>query len=269
MSAKTTNPTPFLDINAILQELLASVKRVLGSHLVGMYLEGSLANGGFDQASDIDFVAVTDIDISGDYFSTLQTMHDRFATLDSPWAIQLEGSYVSRSALRRFDPAHALYPNIERGEGERLKMTYHDEAWMVHRYLLRERGITLFGPDPKTLVDPASPDDLRRAMLPTLHGWAAGILKHPEEINVRWPPSYIILTLCRILYTLERGDVAAKPQAAEWAKEALDERWVGLINRAWKERAGERITADPNEVDQTLDFIHYALARGQCLTSAG
>jgi hypothetical protein len=30
--------------------------------------------------------------IQGDLFSALQVMHDRIAALDSPWAIQLEGS---------------------------------------------------------------------------------------------------------------------------------------------------------------------------------
>ena len=66
------------EINTLLDELLAGMQDVLhvpcpsgGTHLVGLYLEGSLANGGFDQDSDIDFVAATDIDIEGELFLAL------------------------------------------------------------------------------------------------------------------------------------------------------------------------------------------------------
>jgi predicted nucleotidyltransferase len=170
MPVKTKNPTPYPEANTILQELLESVMSILGSHFIGMYLDGSLTSGDFDEDSDIDFVVVTDEDISGDLFSELQQMHDRIATIDSPFAVQLEGSYISRQGLRRFDPEHALHPNIERGEGERLKMVYHDDWWIIHRYILRERGITITGRAPQTLIDPVSPDDLQRAMLSILRG---------------------------------------------------------------------------------------------------
>ena len=154
MSEKSNTPTPFPEVNAILQELLESVKSVLGSHFIGLYLEGSLANGDFDQDSDIDFVVVTDDNVSENLFSELQAMHERIVAIDSWCAIQLEGSYISQYALRRHDPEHALHPNIERGNGERLKLVLHDDTWIIHRSILRKSGITLIGPDHETLIDP-------------------------------------------------------------------------------------------------------------------
>jgi predicted nucleotidyltransferase len=186
MSAVVGNPTPYPEVNNLLQKLLESVQTILGSHFIGMYLDGSLASGDFDQDSDIDFGVVTDEDISGNLFSAFQAMHARIATIDSWCAIQLEGSYISEHALRRFDPEHALHPNIERGSGERLKMVYHDEAWAIHRYGLRERGITVIGPSPQTLIDPVSPNDLRRAMLPLLHGWATQSTTESEIGRHEW-----------------------------------------------------------------------------------
>ena len=231
-----------------------------------MYLEGSLANGDFDQdRSDIDFVVVTDEDVSEDTYSALQTMHTRINQIGSGWAIQLEGSYISRNALRRFDPEHALYLNIERGNGECLKMVYHDEPWNIHRYILRERGITLTGPDPRTLIDPVSPNDLRRAMLPLLHGWVSQMLNDPYEIiRLGYPSSYIVLTLCRILYTLQLGDVISKPKAARWVKDNVSERWKTFIDRVWVERQyNQPLTSDTDAMNQTLDFIRYTLECSQ------
>ncbi|MBK9600642.1 MAG: nucleotidyltransferase domain-containing protein [Anaerolineales bacterium] len=169
------------EVNVVLQDLLKDVQRILDGRLAGMYLEGSLANGDFDQDSDIDFVVVTDDAIEADTFSVLQMMHERINLLDTQWSTNLEGSYVSKHALRRHDPEHTNFPNIERGFGERLKMVHNDETWNIHRYILRKCGIVIMGPDPTTLIDPISPDELRQAMLPALHGWATQILNDPKR----------------------------------------------------------------------------------------
>ncbi|SRR6266511_1342319 len=263
MSVKSNNPTPYPEVNTILLELLDSVQGILGDHFIGMYLEGSLASGDFDQDSDIDFVVVTDEEISGSLFSTLQAMHERIATIDSWCAIQLEGSYISQPALRRYDPDHALHPNIERGSSEHLKMDYHDEAWIIHRYILRERGITVSGPSLQTLIDPIWPNDLRQAMLSLLHGWATHILNNPNKINSRGYQSYTVLSLCRTLYTLQCGEVISKPVAARWAKETVGEKWVSLIDRAWVGRQNPQLKAESDDRNGTLDFIRYSLERSQ------
>jgi hypothetical protein len=263
MSAKTNNPTPYPEVNTILQVLIERVKSILGSHFIGMYLDGSLTSNDFDADSDIDFVVVTDEDISGDLFLALQAMHEHLATIDSPFAVQLEGSYISQHGLRCFDPEHALHPNIERGEGERLKMVYHDDWWIIHRYILRERGITIVGPAPQTLIDPVSPDDLRRAMLSILRGWATQILNNPNKISSSGYQSYVVLSLCRILYTLQFGDVVSKPFAARWAKETLGGQWVSLIDRAWIGRHHPQLGAELEDMNGTLDFIRYALEVSQ------
>jgi hypothetical protein len=255
-------PSDFPQINEILHELRANIQAVLGSHLIALYLDGSLTSGDFDTASDIDFVAVTDEDVADGLFVALQAMHDRLAQIDSPWAIQLEGSYISRHAIRRYDPAHILHPNIERGEGERLKMAVHDEAWNIHRYVLRERGITLLGPEPKTLIDPISPEDLRRAMRPMLTGWLPDLLNNPSAISFRGYQCYIVLSICRILYTLHLGAVVSKPTAAHWAQQNLDAQWSPLIESALHGRihGGD---LRPEDLAGTLDFIRYALEFGR------
>jgi hypothetical protein len=228
-----------------------------------MYLDDSLTSGDFDQDSDIDFVVVTDDEISGDLFSALQAMHERIATLDSWWAIQLEGSYISQRALRRYDPAHALHPNIERGRGERLKMIHHDAAWVIHRYIVRERGIPLVGPAPQILIDPVSPTHLRQAMLSILPGWATQILQEPAQIKDRGYQSYTVLSLCRVLYTLHYGTVVSKSIAAHWAQVTLGERWAPLIERTWAGRHNPGLDASSEDVNGTLEFIRYTLERSQ------
>jgi predicted nucleotidyltransferase len=263
MLGKSTNPTPYPEVNGLVRELLERVQRILGSHFVGMYLEGSLASGDFDQDSDIDFVVVTDVDISARLFSALRAMHEQITTIDARYANRLEGSYISRHALRRYDPEHARHPSIAWGTGESLKMVYHDETWVVHRYLLREGGITVSGPAPKTLIDPVLPSELRQAVLKMLRGWATQILDNPSQIKHRGDQSYTVLSLCRILYTLENGSVVSKSVAARWAQATLGEPWASLIERAWEGRHTPGLEASVDEMNGTLEFIRYSLERGR------
>lgn len=255
--------TPYQDVNEMLTVLVSGMQEILGDQLLGVYLDGSLASGGFDEDSDIDFVAITRDEIPEKTFMELQAMHDRLSRLDSPWAIQLEGSYISQYAARRTDPAFTLYPNIERGMGERLKLARHGDLWNIHRYLLRERGIIILGPDPRTLIDPVFPDQLRQAMRPMLFEWLGKILQDPTQVKTRGYQSYIVLTICRILYTLANGAVASKPEAVRWAKVNLGQRWAGLIERAWVSRHHSDGPASAEEMQETLDFIRFALEKGR------
>lgn len=254
-------PTPYPDVNELVLDLLSRVRGLLGEVFTGMYLDGSLANGGFDEDSDIDFVVVTNQDIAGGLFLDLQAMHDQLAAGSSTWAVQLEGSYISRQAIRRYDPDHALHPNLERGYGERLKMALHVEGWAVHRAILRARGIRLAGPDLSTLIDPVSPQELRRAMRALLQSWSQGLLAHPETVQSRGYQSYIVLSHCRILYTLQTGEVASKQDASAWAGAQAGPSWASLIASAWEGRHHPGGPPDPLEMQATLAFVRFALER--------
>ena len=260
----TAYTTPHAEVNVLLHELLDGVRQILEDQFVGLYLDGSLAMGGFDADSDVDFVVVTQAEITDaeatvDTFCRLQALHDRLATGGSYWATNLEGSYISRRVLHRHDPASLLHPNIERGAGERLKMALHDESWNVHRWVLREHGITIVGPNPRDLINPLSANVLRRGAVVTLDGWATDLLASPEEIGCLGYQTYTVLTVCRVLYTLHFGTIASKPVAARWAREALGAPWSALIGRAWFGRHNPGLRAPSDDIDSTLGLIRYAL----------
>ena len=246
-----------------MQVLLEDAQAVLGSQFVGMYLEGSLASGDFDHASDIDFVVVTRQEVSPKAFTALHAMHERFNQMDARLAVELEGSYLSRGALRRYDPACDVHPNIERGKGERLKLVEHGEAWVIHRHILWKRGITLAGPALQSLIDPVTPDDLRKGMHSLLQVWGSHLLSHPSEMSFHGYQCYVVLSLCRILYTLDQADVVSKQTAKRWAQDEFGEPWRGLIQRAWEGRLDSSLPDVSDDFQQTLDFIRFTLEHSQ------
>src|SRR5215216_1171514 len=255
------SPTPYPNVNEILSLLLSNVQEILGDQFVGMYLFGSLANGGFDEHSDIDVLTVTDREILDGMFSALKELHEQINELDSPWALQVEASYIPKTALRRFDPTNKLHPHMDRGSHEVLHMMSHESDWIIQRHLLREHGIVITGPSLRELMDSVSAHDLRQAVVDVLPLWVLPILEDPSRIQQRGYQAYCVLTLCRMLYTLKHGRVLSKAAAASWALENLDPRWKPLIERALIGRQTPNLDPQPKDIEETLDMMRDVLGQ--------
>jgi len=259
-------PTTHESVNAFVAELHRRMAALLGDALVGVYLDGSLALGDFDEHSDIDFVAVTRRRISQQTFLRLYAMHRELALLDSPWALQHEGSYLTLRELRRYDPARASHPNIERGAGEALKWATHDATWNVHRHILRTRGIVVAGPPPAELVEPIDFDELRTHMRRCMRDWPGVIVRYPNQrIESRGYQSYIVLTLCRMLCTIETGEIRSKRAATQWATNALGAQWTAIVEWAWSGRSHPDAPTSTEDESRVRAFIEMALARSDGL----
>src|SRR5688572_3314150 len=260
---RPNSPTPHPAVNEILNILYKNTREILQDQFVGMYLFGSLANGDFDQHSDIDVLVVTKDKIRDDIFSSLQAMHVKLSSIDSPWSTQLEVSYIPQKALRRFDPADKLHPHLDRGGVETLHLMAHESDWIIQRHILRESGIILEGPMPRSLIDPISTSDLQQAVANVLPLWAKPVLEDPNQIKSRGYQSYIVLSLCRMLYTFQCGTIISKRAAADWAQDALSKQWTPLIARAWLGRQNAGSDAEPEDVAGTLNFVRYTVEYSQ------
>jgi len=256
MAALSPPPTPYPDVNAVLRALLSDVRAILGTGFLGMYLSGSLAMGDFDESSDIDALVVTADVLPEEVVSALARMHERLSAAYPGWGVELEVSYIPRYAVRRYYLANDLHPYI--GRGERLRIEEHTREWDIQRHTIRERGIVLAGPVPRTLIDPVHPDDIRRAVLVTLREFWPRRFHDPIELHPRGYRSYIVLTGCRMLYTLAHGTVASKPVAARWAQDTLGSRWATLIEWAVAARRDPR-SDELDNLSETQEFIRYVI----------
>ncbi len=285
----TDPPTPFGELNQVLLYWMSGVHKALQQNLLGVYLQGSFALGDFTEKSDADFIVVTEQDLSIQELADLARLHKDIHTLPFlTWRNALEGSYVpqplfknltftprdppgeSRSADWR-DPGLAdqparVYPfwYLDHGS-DTLVRSEHDNNQVV-RWILREHGVVLSGPDPKTLINPVTADALREEALETLsRSLAAGM----EPMNMRIWQAFWVILFCRILHTLQKGEVTSKRAAAAWAQKTLDRDWTGLIKRAEAVHSLDdeesMQPADRKEVEATRRFADYV--RGWAKTS--
>jgi predicted nucleotidyltransferase len=66
---------PYPELHLVLESFIVGVQNALKRNLVGAYLVGSLATGDFDLDSDIDFLIVTDAELSDAELRLLQALH--------------------------------------------------------------------------------------------------------------------------------------------------------------------------------------------------
>jgi hypothetical protein len=262
MMAQPSRPTPYDTVNAFLRLLEARMAPILGDRLAGVYLSGSLALGDFDaRFSDIDCVVVTEVGITEDNFAALRTMHQTLEAGESPWVGRVEVVYILRQALRESAPG-GLYPQLERGR--ELTLAPLEGAWAIQRFTLREHGVVIHGPEPRALIPPVDPADLRQASLGVALMWQEEASQHPDWLDwLRQADSqaFVALTLCRLLYALETGGVASKPAAACWAREWLGGNWSRLIERSLARQHGQG-HAPESDVQETIALVQLAVRVG-------
>lgn len=239
-------PLPIADS---LQGLAAALDQILGPTLVGAYVYGSLTQRAFDPArSDVDCIVVLRRDLTGPQFRTLDAWLARAAECDD-WVRRLQLQVLVRSRLLRPDTRGALF------QFGALRRSGSDGNPIIWRNIL-ETGVTLIGAAPETFLPRITDRMLFDALVREvgyLRGEIASSASHWR--GQRSYRAYAVLTLCRILYTNQTGDVVSKRRAAAWALRRLPSRWLGLVRMALASDRGE-----PSRLalPRIARFIEYA-----------
>jgi hypothetical protein len=255
-------PTPDQKLNAVLRQFATQAQVTLGQNFIAAYLHGSIAVGGWDNHSDVDFLVIVESPLTTAEVTTVNAMHAQIFKMDTRWAKHLDGSYIHRELVKKEDPTHTPIYYLDNGSTE-VTLSPHDNTLVV-RWTVLEHGITLVGPKPSELIDPVSPNALRREVRQTMHDWGTEILSGQYPINNRWAQPFVTISYCRMLHTLETGRIHSKQAGAEWAIQNLPAQWHPLINQAWADRPnpGRKFSQPSNPIDQqlTLAFIRHALS---------
>ena len=261
---------PYPELREVLSLFADGIAAELKENLVGIYMVGSLATGDFDLDSDVDYLVVTKAELTEADMKPIQDIHIKLHAMDCYPAKHLEGSYISirdlndwsvvgKKTLYYFDSGSTMY-----------EQTTHDNQWHV-RWVLRERGITLVGQKPGTLL-PEIPkdeliDEIKTSMLQHVEIFQAEINSPLAFCNSRFGQSFFVLTFCRMLHTLHTATVQSKKAGITWARQFVDPKWVKIIEQAWEEREGVRFCvkigqrAEQALLDETLAFMQYAVSQ--------
>lgn len=245
--------TPFPDINRLLESLLSRIRRILREKLVGLYLYGSLTTGDFDpESSDIDLLAATSSDVGDTESDALSAMHRDLGREHPTWENRVEVAYLSVAALRTFRSERS--PMAVISPGEPFHMTEAGREWLMNWYVVREKGVALFGPPAEALIAPIT----RAEFAECVRDYAAELGDRIRDVPDRKYQAYAILTMCRALHLHRTGEQASKRQAALWAQEELPQ-WSVLIQSAlaWREAWREQHADHAVTQAETIRFVSF------------
>lgn len=226
--------TPYQDINNLLGDWTKGVKNILGENVVGLYLSGSLSYGEFvPERSDIDLQAVVQHQLNEKELKLVEQLHKDLNQRHPAWKGRLECSYVPLLLMREILPPKT--PRPWWGFDTLYVAAPAGNEWIINHYFLSKHGVALDGPDFNTLIPPLDIREVRKASAKDLFKEWEPKINDPEWISNSHYQSYLVLNLCRILYTVVGSEPASKKVAAKWTK-ATYPQWKDLIEEAeqWK-----------------------------------
>jgi len=94
---------PYPELRKVLTRFVDEVSAELKEDLVDIYLVGSIASVDFDLDSDVDFLVVTNMEITEARIKPLQDIQVKIHDIDCYPAKHLEGSYVSMGDLNNWN----------------------------------------------------------------------------------------------------------------------------------------------------------------------
>lgn len=199
----------------LVRDLFAETFRVFGTDLVGLYLGGSLALGGFESdRSDLDFVVVVSDPIDSTALEMLRGSNSQIrASARNRLYGCYEGVYLtSAQAASPLAPA-IVAPHLG-GDG-RLEIEPHGSEIVVDLWKVRRSGFVVFGPPPSQVIGEIADSDLGAAKLELFRSWWLPKVKRREPMDSGYQ-AYAVLTMCRFLYSLVHGGDVSKRLAANW-----------------------------------------------------
>jgi hypothetical protein len=225
-------------IRPTLQDYLSLVNYRLPDLMKGLYVEGSIALGGFNEHfSDIDFVALLNRPPTHTEFAILRDIHVAVRKKYPRW--KMSGSYLQVNDL---SPGKDEVETSYCFEGK-LRLQGHFYWNWVAGWILVNHGIAILGPEPQTLPVIVNWDRLMKRMRDNLNSYWTDWTRRPDvmagmvfDLGIQWA----VLGVLRQFYSFRENSITTKTKAGEYALTCVPSRWHQLIHEAIEIRAGKK-----------------------------
>ena len=248
------------DIVALLNGLIDSLKKLLEANLIGVYLHGSLAMGGFNpNSSDVDLLIVVKAKLS----TATKEQIVKSLLLSSVKVPNngIELTVVTQDAIQAFQyptPYELHFSNAWKARYIANEVNLDEEKFdpdlAAHFKLTRNLGLCLYG-QPIALVFKDIPDQFfLKSILNDAHDILDDISKNPV---------YGVLNLCRILAYINDKHIISKVDGGEWGLKHVDPQFTPLIRKAlagYMNQSSTQISWDKQELENFADHMRLLLA---------
>ena len=144
-------------INIFKEKILENINSI-----IGIYIFGSLAYGGFDEkSSDIDLQVITKASLNEEEMENIKNIHKEIIEINKIWGNRLEVSYTPLFMFKEKD-----IPVIPRPyyNGNFYEKAGYGNEWLINNYLILNYGQKIYGEDFYTLLNyEINIDDIKKS----------------------------------------------------------------------------------------------------------
>jgi hypothetical protein len=247
------NITPYEEINKLLTYFVQGTEQIFRENLVGIYLAGSLSYGYFNiNRSDLDLVTVLIKPAVAQDIKQLELLYKEIENDYSTWGSRIECSHITVDMLSSGYPTKITRPYYNNTTFYH-KAPYGNE-WIIEKYLLYEYGLTIVGKPFREITTPVNVLDVQKACIKDLFEEWVPKTDNSEILNDSHYQSYMVLNLCRILYTIMQQPTGSKIVAASWIKNEIGQHYRDLIETAEQWQYGKEMVYN-NEIISFTKFV--------------
>lgn len=211
------------------EQVISTAEILFHNQILGIYLYGSATMGGLHPDSDIDILIITTEEMS-DF--TREIFTEKLLNISGLVGCRtkrpLEVTVVNQNDITpwHFPPkCEYMYGEWLREEIEagKIPQSCYDPDIAILLWQARKSSVALKGAESKKVIPAVPFHEIKKAIqssLPYLIDSFEG-----DERNV-------LLTLARMWYSLETGEITSKDVAAEWALPKLPEEFFSLLKTA-------------------------------------
>ena len=228
-------------IQSEVRTLQTESQRLLGENLVGFYLHGSLALGGFNPTrSDVNIIAVTRQRMDTEVKRSVVTLLLRISKMPCPIDIY----YLAVQDVFPFQQPLPYDLHYSETWRERNQQDLHNGTWKhwndsVHHEpdltifltVLQYCGVCLYGEEPVRVLPAVPEQEFRNAVITHIQAL--------QQFPLHDPISFV-LNACRVAAYLRDGTILSKDAGGMWGLDKLPGQYHPLIQQLLALYRGER-----------------------------
>lgn len=243
------------ELQTFLDRYVEALHEQLPEAVHGVYLHGSISLGAFNpETSDLDFVTILNRKPTQADISALQVVHNQM-NRESRFGRRMEGHYVPLDDMTVGVPEF-LYPSFAEGRYEGLR-----SVMKLYWYQLRNAGVRIYGPAPSSVFPEVPWSKISAEMQTNLNHYWTEKAKNGIALLSEGPVEFAVLTICRILYTLDKHKITSKTSAGRYALENLPFEWHLLVKEALRIKSESKSSSlYPNRWQRAKDTQQFIAA---------